>query len=83
MRAMAGDAAEFYVEYFQAVGRAEAEIEPNVRQWLLGFYFCASGDVENGPNIAIIERGKTMREKFLYPKNMPAWLSDADSYNFV
>ena len=34
MRAMAGDE-EFYVEYFQEPGRAEAELEADVRGWLL------------------------------------------------
>jgi pimeloyl-ACP methyl ester carboxylesterase len=43
MRMMAGDE-EFYVEYFQEPGRAEAEIEADVRDWLLGFMFTASGD---------------------------------------
>jgi pimeloyl-ACP methyl ester carboxylesterase len=77
MRAMAGDN-EFYVEYFQQPGRAEAEIETDVRQWLLGFYWCASGDVTNGPNISVVERGKTMREKFVYPATLPQWLTEAD-----
>jgi pimeloyl-ACP methyl ester carboxylesterase len=77
MRAMAGDN-EFYVEYFQEPGRAEAEIEADVRQWLLGFYWCASGDVVNGPNIAIVDRGTKLRDKFVYPKTMPNWLSSAD-----
>ena len=36
---------EFYIEYFQQPGRAEAEIEADVRSWLRGFYFTASGDV--------------------------------------
>jgi pimeloyl-ACP methyl ester carboxylesterase len=77
MRALAGDA-EFYIEYFQQPGRAEAEIELNVRQWLLGFYWCASGDVENGPNIALVERGSRLRDKFVYPNAMPAWLTETD-----
>jgi epoxide hydrolase A/B len=77
MRAMAGDN-EFYVEYFQQPGRAEAEIEANVRQWLLGFYWCASGDVVDGPNISIVERGTQLRDKFVYPETMPAWLSERD-----
>jgi pimeloyl-ACP methyl ester carboxylesterase len=77
MRALAGDD-EFYIEYFQAVGRAEAEIEPDVRTWLKGFYWCASGEIENGPNIALVERGTRLRDKFVYPDTMPAWLTDAD-----
>ena len=80
MRAMPGDQ-EFYVSYFQEVGRAEAEIEADVRRWLLGFYWCASGDVVNGPNIAQVERGRQMHDKFVYPEAMPAWLSAADRPN--
>ena len=78
MRAMAGEAKEFYVEYFQQPGRAEEEIEENVRGWLLGFYWCASGDVRDGPNISIVPRGTKLRDKFVYPEKMPHWLSEAD-----
>ncbi len=77
MKAMAGEN-EFYVGYFQEPGRAEAEIEADVRKWLLGFYWCASGDVVNGPNIAIVERGTQLKDKFQYPTTMPAWLTDTD-----
>ena len=69
---------QFYVTYFQRVGIAEAEIEQDVRSWLLGFYWCGSGDIENGPNIARVENGKTMRDKFVYPEAMPAWLTQED-----
>ena len=47
-RAMAG-ADEFYIEYFQQPGRAEAELERDVRRWLLGFYFSISGDAPTMP----------------------------------
>jgi pimeloyl-ACP methyl ester carboxylesterase len=76
MRALTG-ADEFYVEYFQEPGRAEAEIEADVRRWLLGFYWCASGDI-TGPNISIVPRGKQLCDQFVYPDVMPAWLSAAD-----
>ncbi|MBX3705598.1 MAG: alpha/beta hydrolase [Pseudomonadales bacterium] len=77
MRAMAGEN-EFYVEYFQEPGRAEAEIEQDVRRWLLGFYWCASGDVVNGPNISIVPRGKQLKDQFVFPESMPAWLTNQD-----
>lgn len=77
MRSLAGKD-EFYADYFQIPGRAEAEIEQDVRRWLLGFYWCASGDVVNGPNIALVERGKQLRDKFVFPEKMPRWLSDAE-----
>lgn len=75
MRAMAGDD-EFYVEYFQEPGRAEAEIETDVRSWLLGFYWCISGDVRNGPNVGIVPRGTRMRDHFVYPETLPAWMTE-------
>lgn len=77
MRALAGDD-EFYIEYFQEPGRAEAEIEPDVRKWLLGFYWCASGDIVNGPNTSLVPRGTQLRDKFVYPSTMPHWLGDDD-----
>ena len=43
LRALAGDN-EFYMEYFQEPGRAEAEFEGDVREWLRGIYLSASGD---------------------------------------
>ena len=41
-----GGPEEFYVSYFQEPGRAEAEIEPDVRGWLAGFYAALSGDTD-------------------------------------
>lgn len=69
---------EFYIIYFQDVGRAELEIEKDIRSWLLGFYWCGSGDIENGPNIAQVKKGTQMRDIFTYPDKMPVWMSDHD-----
>ena len=82
MRAMAGDE-EFYIEYFQEPGRAEAEIEADVRDWLLGFMFTASGDAPP-PDPAVghrghrSRRGALMKDRFHRPDPMPAWLTEAD-----
>jgi pimeloyl-ACP methyl ester carboxylesterase len=81
-RAMARDE-EFYIEYFQQPGRAERELDADVRRWLLGFYFSISGDarsafVGNG-TVATIPHGARMSDRFSYPTDgMPAWLTDAD-----
>lgn len=81
MRAMAGDE-EFYVEYFQEPGRAEAEIEADVRDWLLGFMFSGSGDAPppdpTKGTIATIARGARMKDRFSRPEAMPSWLTEAD-----
>jgi pimeloyl-ACP methyl ester carboxylesterase len=78
-RLMAG-AEEFYIEYFQQPGRAERELDEDVRKWLLGFYFTASGDAPppSGGTVATIPHGALMRDRFAYPDPMPAWLTDDD-----
>ncbi len=80
MRAMAGDE-EFYVEYFQEPGRAEAEIEADIRDWLLGFMFSGSGDApppDPSGTIATIPRGARMKDRFRRPETLPAWLTESD-----
>ena len=78
-RKMAAGSGEFYIEYFQQPGRAEAEIEKDLRRWLLGFYFSASGDADpKKPPIAVVEPGHELRDRFQYPDKMPSWLSEAD-----
>jgi pimeloyl-ACP methyl ester carboxylesterase len=81
MRAMAGDE-EFYIEYFQEPGRAEAEIEADVRGWLLGFMFTASGDAPApdpaAGTVATVRRGGLMKDRFRWPDEMPSWLTDDD-----
>ncbi|MGW4079335.1 alpha/beta fold hydrolase [Streptomyces asiaticus] len=76
---MGGDE-EFYVSYFQEPGRAEAEIEPDVRGWLAGIYAALSGDTMPGPELPdphFITRGRTMRERFPAGR-LPAWLTEGD-----
>ncbi|HMC52635.1 MAG TPA: alpha/beta hydrolase [Acidimicrobiales bacterium] len=79
-RAMAGDE-EFYIEYFQQPGRAEAEMEADVRSWLRGFYHSASGDAgpsRDGGTIATVRRGGQLRDRFTFPEGQPGWLSEDD-----
>src|SRR5215211_4032736 len=83
-RAMGG-AEEFYIEYFQEPGRAEAEIEEDVRGWLAGFTLSASGDAPPldprlGKTMATIPPGGRMRDRFVRPKpgGMPAWFTEED-----
>lgn len=74
----------FYIEYFQEPGRAESEIETDIRSWLLGTYYSSSGEgaaeyLRTGaPTSSTIAPGGTMRDRFLFPDAMPGWLSDAD-----
>ncbi|MFG2941514.1 alpha/beta fold hydrolase [Streptomyces sp. NPDC048282] len=75
-----GGAEEFYVPYFQDPGRAEGEIEPDVRGWLGGFYAALSGDTMPGPGAPdphFVGEGATMRERFPVGR-LPAWLAEED-----
>jgi pimeloyl-ACP methyl ester carboxylesterase len=78
-----GDAVgeEFYINYFQEPGRAEAEAELDVRGWLRGFYVAASGDggsAADGRTIATVPAGHLLRERFPTVEALPAWLSEED-----
>ncbi|MFD7597630.1 alpha/beta fold hydrolase [Kitasatospora sp. NPDC059812] len=68
---------EFYVSYFQEPGRAEAEIEPDVRGWLAGFYAALSADTmpaAGAPDPHFVSRGGTLRDRFPAGRR-PGWLS--------
>ncbi|WP_327266613.1 alpha/beta hydrolase [Streptomyces sp. NBC_01232] len=75
-----GPEQEFYVSYFQEPGRAEAEIEPDVRSWLAGFYAALSADTmpaEDEPDPHFVARGGRLRDRF--PAGpLPAWLGEDD-----
>ncbi|OKK17247.1 epoxide hydrolase [Streptomyces sp. CB00455] len=71
---------EFYVSYFQKPGRAEAEIEPDVRGWLGGIYAALSAGTmppPGAPDPHFVSRGGTLRDRF--PAGPPpAWLGEDD-----
>ncbi|CAM5627457.1 alpha/beta fold hydrolase [Streptomyces canarius] len=77
-----GDGAgeEFYVSYFQRPGRAEAEIEPDMRGWLAGFYAAVSADTMPAPDAPapyFVSPGGTLRDRF--PAGvLPSWLGERD-----
>ncbi|MBQ0829440.1 alpha/beta fold hydrolase [Streptomyces tagetis] len=76
---MGGDE-EFYVAYFQEPGRAEAEIEPDVRGWLAGFYAAFSADTMPAPGVPdphFVGRGGTLRDRFPAGR-LPGWLGERD-----
>ncbi|WP_062352221.1 alpha/beta fold hydrolase [Herbidospora yilanensis] len=75
-----GGGDEFYVSYFQEPGRAEAEIEPDVRGWLAGLYAALSADTMprgDAPDPHFVSPGGTLRERFPAGR-LPAWLSEHD-----
>jgi pimeloyl-ACP methyl ester carboxylesterase len=81
-----GQAEEFYINYFQQTGRAEAEIELDVRSWLLGIY--AEGSRQGatsaeGVTAWSVPKGKMLRDRFVLPDKLPDWLDEADFEFYV
>lgn len=72
---------EFYVSYFQEPGRAEAEIEPDVRGWLVGLYAALSAGTMPGPQDPdphFVAPGGRMRDRFPSAGRLPSWLTEED-----
>ncbi|MFI5994028.1 alpha/beta fold hydrolase [Streptomyces sp. NPDC051362] len=80
MFAAMGGEEEFYVSRFQQPGRAEAEIEPDVRGWLAGFYAALSGDTmpaPGAPDPHFAAPGGALRDRF--PAGVrPGWLGEEE-----
>lgn len=86
-RMMGGDE-EFYIEYFQQPGRAEAEMEVDLGRWLLGMYYAASGDGVRARTASgdgsggrfTVAPGGQLQDRFIWPEpgQWPAWMSEAD-----
>lgn len=84
MRSLGG-AEQFYIEYFQEPGVAEAEIEADVAGWLEGFYFTISGEARlDAPSVGLVPYGHQLRERFQprSPGTM-AWMTDDDLAFYV
>ncbi|MFG3041835.1 alpha/beta fold hydrolase [Streptomyces sp. NPDC048330] len=76
-----GPEQEFYVSYFQEPGWAEAEIEPDVRGWLAGFYAALSADTmpaQGEPDPHFVSRGGGRLSDRFPAGVLPAWLSEDD-----
>ncbi len=68
-----------YQLYFNEVGRAEADLERDVRAWLGGFFFTASGDAPpDEVTLHLLKRGDRLEDAFAWPKQLPAWLTEED-----
>ncbi|MFF2847291.1 alpha/beta fold hydrolase [Streptomyces sp. NPDC058001] len=77
---MIGGPEEFYVSYFQQPGRAEAEIEPDIRGWLAGFYASLDGGTgvpEGGDSPFFVPAGAKMSDRFVRG-TLPDWLTEEE-----
>lgn len=84
MRAIGGDTAEFYQLYFQEPGRAEADLEADVRRSLATFLYALSGDPPPEKRwLPVVPKGERMIGAGELPQQLPAWLIDADIDHFA
>jgi pimeloyl-ACP methyl ester carboxylesterase len=68
-----------YQRYFNEVGRAEADLERDVRGWLAGFFYTLSADAPPEEiKLADLVRGDKLEDAFAWPKQLPAWLREED-----
>ena len=68
----------FYLQYFQKPGVAEAELQQDVRGALRKLYYTAGGEmVEKDKGFGRLTGG-TLLANTVDPETLPAWLSDAD-----
>jgi pimeloyl-ACP methyl ester carboxylesterase len=78
MRRMAGEQ-EFYQLYFQEPGKAERELEKDVRKSMLTFLYSASGDPPPEKRWRFLfDKSQRFIDTGFLPDELPAWLTEQD-----
>ena len=68
----------FYLQYFQKPGVAEAELQQDIRGALRKLYYTAGGEMMEKDKGFGRLTGGTLLANTVDPEKLPAWLSDAD-----
>ncbi len=78
MRSILGEG--FYMVYFQQPGRAEAELERDVRATIRTLLYSASGDAYADHTVAqpVVPPGQGLLDIMLPPQTLPRWLTEQD-----
>ena len=83
MKRLAGEN-RFYQLYFQEPGRAEAELEADVRKSMLMLLYSASGDPPPEKRWRFLfNKSETFLDTCMVPERLPAWLTEPDLNFFV
>ena len=78
MKQIAGEN-EFYQLYFQEPGKAEHELEADVRKTMLMWLYSASGDAPPDKRWRFLfGKSETLLDIGTMPETLPAWLTEAD-----
>jgi pimeloyl-ACP methyl ester carboxylesterase len=83
MKQLAGEG-HFYQLYFQEPGKAETELEADIRKSMRMLLYSASGDasLENRWRF-LFSKSETLLDTGVAPERLPAWLTEADLDFFV
>jgi pimeloyl-ACP methyl ester carboxylesterase len=68
----------FYMQYFQAPGVAEAELERDVEASLRRIYFSGSGDAPERATFGLMDPAKGFLANTVDTETLPPWLSQED-----
>ena len=68
----------FYMQYFQAPGVAEAEFERDVEASIRRVHFSGSGDAPERASFGIVEPGQGFLDNTVDPQTLPPWLTRED-----
>ncbi len=78
MKQMAGEK-QFYQLYFQEPGKAEPELEADVRKTMLMALYSSSGDAPPDKRWRFLfDKSETFLDCCTVPETLPAWLTEAD-----
>jgi pimeloyl-ACP methyl ester carboxylesterase len=78
MKQIAGEK-QFYQLYFQEPGKAEHELEADVRKTMLFWPYSASGDAPPDKRWRFLfDKSETLLDTGTVPETLPAWLNEAD-----
>ena len=78
MKLMAGEN-QFYQLYFQEPGKAEAELEADIRKTMLMLLYSGSGDAPPGESWRFLfSKSEKLLDTCSLPKTLPAWLTEQD-----
>ena len=73
----------FYILYFQEPGRAESELEADVRKSMRTILYDWSGDAPEGAAVARKPEDARLFDDALEPERLPSWLSETDLDYYV
>jgi pimeloyl-ACP methyl ester carboxylesterase len=74
----------FYQVHFQEPGKAEAEMEADVRRTLLSTFFSLSGSAPPEKRWRFVQRpGERLMDTYALPERLPPWLAETDLRTFT